>query len=238
LKVPQFKVLPDHIAIIMDGNGRWAANRGLSRPEGHAEGVKSVRKITKYCGELKIKHLTLFTFSEENWNRPKTEILSLMKLLVKSIDEEKKSLIKNNVKFCVFGNLKKIDMFTRKKLLLVEKATNNNTGLQLNLAISYGARQEIIMAINKLLKEKLSNISENKFIDYLYTKGLPDPDLLIRTSGENRLSNFLLWQIAYTEVYFSNVLWPDFNENELDKALKDFNLRDRRFGKIKENKNC
>ncbi len=238
MKVPQFKVLPDHIAIIMDGNGRWAANRGLSRPEGHAEGVKSVRKITKYCGELKIKHLTLFTFSEENWNRPKTEILSLMKLLVKSIDEEKKSLIKNNVKFCVFGNLKKIDMFTRKKLLLVEKATNNNTGLQLNLAISYGARQEIIMAINKLLKEKLSNISENKFIDYLYTKGLPDPDLLIRTSGENRLSNFLLWQIAYTEVYFSNVLWPDFNENELDKALKDFNLRDRRFGKIKENKNC
>ena len=238
MKVSQFKVLPDHIAIIMDGNGRWAANRGLSRPEGHAEGVKSVRKITKYCGELKIKHLTLFTFSEENWNRPKTEILSLMKLLVKSIDEEKKSLIKNNVKFCVFGNLKKIDMFTRKKLLLVEKATNNNTGLQLNLAISYGARQEIIMAINKLLKEKLSNISENKFIDYLYTKGLPDPDLLIRTSGENRLSNFLLWQIAYTEVYFSNVLWPDFNENELDKALKDFNLRDRRFGKIKENKNC
>jgi len=141
LKNNKIKKNPDHIAIIMDGNGRWAARRGLSRTEGHAEGVKSVRRITKYCGELKIKHLTLFTFSEENWNRPKAEILSLMKLLVKSIDEEKKSLIKNNIKFCVFGDLKKIDVFTRKKLLSVKKATDNNTGLQLNLAISYGARQ-------------------------------------------------------------------------------------------------
>ena len=222
----------------MDGNGRWAAKRGLGRTEGHAQGVKSVRKITKYCSELKIKHLTLFTFSEENWNRPKTEIISLMKLLVTSIDKEEKSLIKNNVKFCVFGNLKKIDIFTRNKLLLVEKATKNNTGLQLNLAISYGARQEIIMAVNKLIEENINNISEKKFTNYLYTKGLPDPDLLIRTSGENRISNFLLWQIAYTEVYFSNVLWPDFNEHELDRAIKDFNLRDRRFGKIKEGSNC
>jgi len=238
LKNNKIKKNPDHIAIIMDGNGRWAARRGLSRTEGHAEGVKSVRRITKYCGELKIKHLTLFTFSEENWNRPKAEILSLMKLLVKSIDEEKKSLIKNNIKFCVFGDLKKIDVFTRKKLLSVKKATENNTGLQLNLAISYGARQEIIMAINRLLAENINRISENKFPDYLYTKGLPDPDLLIRTSGENRISNFLLWQIAYTEVYFSNVLWPDFNKYELDEALKDFNLRDRRYGKIKEEVNC
>ena len=238
MKDYKIQTIPDHVAIIMDGNGRWAAKRGLSRTDGHTEGVKSVRKITKYCGELKIKHLTLFTFSEENWNRPKSEILSLMKLLVKSIDIEKKSLIKNNVKFCVFGNLKKIDVFTRKKLLSVQKVTKENTGLQLNLAISYGSRQEILMAINRLLDEKINSISEESFSNYLYTKGLPDPDLLIRTSGENRISNFLLWQIAYTEVYFSNVLWPDFNEHELDKALKDFNLRDRRFGKIKEDLSC
>ena len=134
--------------------------------------------------------------------------------------------------------MKKIDVFTRKKLLSVQKVTKENTGLQLNLAISYGSRQEILMAINRLLDEKINSISEESFSNYLYTKGLPDPDLLIRTSGENRISNFLLWQIAYTEVYFSNVLWPDFNKYELDEALKDFNLRDRRYGKIKEEVNC
>ena len=218
----------------MDGNGRWAAKRGLSRTKGHAKGVESVRKITKYCGEIGIKHLTLFTFSEENWTRPKSEIIALMKLLVKALDEEKNRMVEKNVRFCVFGNLKKIDLFTRSKLKSVEKITLNNTGLQLNLAISYGGRQEILEAINKIILNDEKKITENIFSNYLYTKGIPDPDLLIRTSGENRLSNFLLWQIAYTEVYFSKVLWPDFDEKELNLAIKDFNARERRYGNIQK----
>ena len=218
----------------MDGNGRWAINKKLKRFDGHKAGVKAVKKITKHCVKIGIKCLTLYTFSNENWLRPQTEVKSLMKLLVKSLEEERKSLMKNNVKFFVFGDLEKIDLFTRNRLESVIKSTENNTGMQLNLAISYGARQEIIKAVNKLIQDSPKNISETIFSNYLYTSGIPDPDLLIRTSGESRISNFLLWQIAYTEIYFSKVLWPDFNEDELDKAVLDFNLRDRRYGNIRK----
>ena len=226
------KRYPNHIAIIMDGNGRWASSKGLKRVEGHEEGVKSVRKIIKHCGNLGIKYLTLFSFSEENWNRPKTEILALMKLLVSSLDKEVNSLIKNNVKFNVIGNLKKLDVFTRKKILDVQEITSKNSGLKLTLAISYGGRQEIVNAVNRIINLNVDNIKFDEFNNYLYTKDMPDPDLLIRTGYEKRISNFLLWQIAYTEIYFSDLFWPDFDENELDVAIEDFNSRNRKFGKV------
>jgi len=216
----------------MDGNGRWASSKGLKRVEGHEEGVKSVRKIIKHCGNLGIKYLTLFSFSEENWNRPKTEILALMKLLVSSLDKEVNSLIKNNVKFNVIGNLKKLDVFTRKKILDVQEITSKNSGLKLTLAISYGGRQEIVNAVNRIINLNVDNIKFDEFNNYLYTKDMPDPDLLIRTGYEKRISNFLLWQIAYTEIYFSDLFWPDFDENELDVAIEDFNSRNRKFGKV------
>ena len=226
------KKYPKHIAIIMDGNGRWASSKGLKRVEGHEEGVKSVRKIIKHCGDLGVKYLTLFSFSEENWNRPKTEILALMKLLVTSLDKEVSSLMQNNVIFNVIGDINKLDIITRKKLSDVVKMTSSNSGLKLTLAISYGGRQEIVNAINELIKLDIENVSFDQFKDYLYTKDMPDPDLLIRTGSEKRISNFLLWQIAYTEIYFSNLHWPDFDENELDNAIADFISRDRKFGKI------
>ena len=216
----------------MDGNGRWASSKGLKRVEGHEEGVKSVRKIIKHCGNLGVKYLTLFSFSEENWNRPKTEIIALMKLLVSSLDKEVNSLIENNIIFNVIGDLDKLDIFTRKKILQVQNITSDNSGLKLTLAISYGGRQEIINAINKLIKSNVKNIDFESFRDYLYTKDIPDPDLLIRTGSEKRISNFLLWQIAYTEIYFSNLFWPDFDEDEFDNAINDFVSRNRKFGKI------
>ena len=226
------KKYPNHIAIIMDGNGRWASSKGLKRVQGHEEGVKSVRKIIKYCGNIGVEYLTLFSFSEENWNRPKTEILALMKLLVTSLDKELNSLIKNNIKFDIIGNIKKLDVFTRKKLLHVKRITAKNTGLKLILAISYGGRQEIVNAINEIIKTNVENINFDEFKNFLYTKNIPDPDLLIRTGSEKRISNFLLWQIAYTEIYFSNLYWPDFDENELNIAINDFNSRNRKFGKL------
>ena len=224
--------LPEHIAIIMDGNGRWAKQRGLSRIEGHKEGVNSVKKIISFCSELKINHLTLFTFSEENWSRPTTEVLSLMKLLVKSLKNELESLIKNNIRMSVIGDINKLDPYTRKKLNDAIKLTNINNGLNLNLAISYGSRQEIVRAINKILIEKKNSINIEEFSKYLYTKDMPNPDLLIRTGKENRISNFLLWQIPYTEIFFSRLYWPDFNEKEMEKILIDFNNRERRYGSL------
>ena len=216
----------------MDGNGRWASSKGLKRVDGHKEGVNSVRKIIKHCGDIGIEYLTLFSFSEENWNRPKTEILALMKLLVKSLDKELNSLIKNNIQFKIIGDLKKLDIFTRNKLLNVVKLTADNSGLKLTLAISYGGRQEIISAINKIIKLKINSVKYDDFRNFLFTKNIPDPDLLIRTGNEKRISNFLLWQIAYTEIYFSKLYWPDFNENELDIAINDFISRKRKFGKV------
>ena len=229
------KKIPNHLAIIMDGNGRWAKENNKKRIYGHQKGVESVKKIVEYCTKLKVKHLTLFTFSNENWKRPSSEILSLMKLLCKTLDREINLLLNNNIKLNVIGDKKKLDIFTRKKLKNAVENTKKNTGLNLNLAISYGSRQEIISAINEILKQKeINNIDEAYFSSFLYTSNFPDPDLLIRTGGDFRLSNFLLWQIAYTEIYFSNLFWPDFNEIELDKALLSFQKRERRYGKISE----
>ena len=216
----------------MDGNGRWAKQKGLSRIEGHKEGVNTVRKIISFCSKLKINHLTLFTFSEENWNRPKKEILGLMKLLVKSLKNETKSLKKNNIKLSIIGDMNKIDPYTRKKINNSVNITGDNSGLNLNLAISYGSRQEIIRAINKILKEKKSKIDMDEFSEYLFTKDIPNPDLLIRTGKENRISNFLLWQIPYTEIFFSESFWPDFNEDEMRNILTDYDKRERRYGSL------
>jgi len=229
------KIIPHHLAIIMDGNGRWAKNNNKNRINGHKKGVESVKRIVEYCAKLKIEYLTLFTFSNENWKRPATEVLALMKLLCKTLDNEINLLLNNNIKLNVIGDRKKIDVFTRKKLNNAIENTKKNTGLNLNLAISYGSRQEIVSAVNDILKKKeTKNIDESYFNSFLYTSHFPDPDLLIRTGGDYRLSNFLLWQIAYTEIYFSNLFWPDFNEKELDKALLDFQKRERRYGKISE----
>tara|TARA_B100000579_G_scaffold437902_1_gene469796 strand:- start:7529 stop:8185 length:657 start_codon:yes stop_codon:yes gene_type:complete len=216
----------------MDGNGRWASKKGLSRTEGHKAGVESVKRIIKYCSNLKINYLTLFTFSQENWNRPKKEVLALMKLLLSSLNNELDEMIKNNVKFKVMGNLEKVDMITRSRLKYAEESTKNNDGLTLCLAISYSGRQEIVNAINKIIDSKIDTIDESSLSEFLYTSNIPDPDLLIRTGDEHRISNFLLWQVAYTEIYFSKVFWPDFKEEDLDAAINDFKSRERRFGKL------
>ena len=229
------KLIPKHIAIIMDGNGRWAKKRNKSRLYGHNAGVKSVKKIVKECVRLKVQFLTLYTFSNENWNRPNTEIIGLIRLLVSTLDKETRLLIDNNVKFNVFGNLNKLDLITKRKLKKVEKITTKNSRLNLNLAISYSGRDEIIYAVNQILKKNIKHINDELYFEkYLYTNNLPDPDLLIRTGNECRISNFLLWQIAYSELYFTETLWPDFNEESLQSALFDFNKRERRFGKISE----
>ena len=218
----------------MDGNGRWAKEKGLSRLEGHKQGVNVVREIITYCSKINIKYLTLFTFSEENWKRPKKEVIGLMNLLVSSLKKETESLKKNNIKFSVIGDLKKIDIYTRSKINQTIEITESNDGLNLNLAISYGSRQEIIQAINQIIEEKKSQISMDEFSDFLYTEKLPDPDLLIRTGKEKRISNFLLWQIPYTEIFFSNSFWPDFNENELSNILKEYTTIERRYGVIND----
>ncbi len=218
----------------MDGNGRWAKEKGLSRLEGHKQGVNVVREIITYCSKINIKYLTLFTFSEENWKRPKKEVIGLMNLLVSSLKKETESLKKNNIKFSVIGDLKKIDIYTRSKINQTIEITESNDGLNLNLAISYGSRQEIIQAINQIIEENKSQISMDEFSDFLYTKKLPDPDLLIRTGKEKRISNFLLWQIPYTEIFFSNSFWPDFNENELNNILKEYTTIERRYGVIND----
>ena len=224
----------------MDGNGRWANSRGLPRIAGHREGVRTVRKITKICGELDIQILTLYTFSSENWNRPQTEVSALMKLLVSSLRREVKDLMKNNVCFTVIGDINELENNVQNELLDSIKKTKNNTGLNLNLALSYGSRKEILFAV-KQLAEKVSNgeidteqIDEPLFSQMLYTRDIPDPDLLIRTGGEFRLSNFLLWQIAYTEIHVTDTFWPAFGKEELMTAIYEYQNRERRFGKISE----
>ena len=232
--------IPDHIAIIMDGNGRWARERSLPRIAGHREGINSVREITRLCGEIGIKHLTLYTFSTENWQRPKAEVSALMTLLLKTINKEVKELHKNNVKFTVIGDLEMLPGSTRKGLQDGIDLTQDNEGLNLCLALNYGSRQEMIDAIQSLASKVQSGemepeeINEAIFSDALYTKGIPDPDLLIRTSGECRLSNFLLWQSAYTEIFITDTYWPEFREEQLMDAITVYQLRERRFGKVSE----
>jgi len=232
--------IPQHIAIIMDGNGRWANAKGLPRITGHREGVRTVRKITEICGKMGVQILTLYTFSSENWNRPATEVSALMKLLVNSLRREVKDLMKNNVRFTVIGNINELETNVQNELQDAIYKTKNNTGLNLNLALNYGSRQEIICAIKKLA-EKVSkgeiivdDIDEYYFSKLLYTRDIPDPDLLIRTGGEFRISNFLLWQIAYTEIHVTDTSWPSFGKKELTEAIYEYQNRERRFGKISE----
>ena len=224
----------------MDGNGRWANSKGLPRIAGHREGVRTVRKITEICGELDVQILTLYTFSSENWNRPQTEVSALMKLLVSSLRREVKDLMKNNVRFTVIGDINELESNVQNELLDSIQKTKNNTGLNLNLALSYGSRKEILFAV-KQLAEKVANgeintkqIDEPLFSQMLYTRDIPDPDLLIRTGGEFRLSNFLLWQIAYTEIHVTDIFWPAFGKEELMTAIYEYQNRERRFGKISE----
>ena len=228
--------IPEHIAIIMDGNGRWARAKTLPRIAGHKQGVKAVRNITEICGELGVKYLTLYTFSEENWNRPQIEVSALMKLLVSSLKKEVRDLNKNNVRFTVIGDMTKMDNFVQDELNEAIELTQDNDGLNLNLALSYGGRQEIINAFKRLYSQisSVNEITEKRFESQLYTSSIPDPDLLIRTGGEMRVSNFLLWQIAYTELHITNTFWPAFGRDELLIAINDYQQRERRFGKISE----
>ena len=232
--------IPNHIAIIMDGNGRWAKDRNLPRISGHREGINSVRQIVQSCGELGISYLTLFTFSSENWNRPKIEVGAIMKLLLGTINKEIDNLDKNNVKLSTIGNLNDLPKEPFEGMANGVKKTKNNTGLNLILALSYGSRQELIMAFKRIVNKieigemKLEDISQENISKELYTSDIPDPDLLIRTGGENRISNFLLWQSAYTELYMTDKFWPDFREDELLHSILDYQTRQRRYGQTSE----
>ena len=228
--------IPEHIAIIMDGNGRWARAKTLPRVAGHKQGVKAVRNITEVCGELGVKYLTMYTFSEENWNRPQREVSALMKLLVSSLKKEVKDLDKNNVRLTVIGDVTKMDSFVQNELKEAIELTKNNDGLNLNLALSYGGRQEIMTAFKSLYSQinSVDEITEERFESHLYTSNIPDPDLLIRTGGEMRVSNFLLWQIAYTELHITNTFWPAFGREQLLIAINDYQQRERRFGKVSD----
>ncbi|TVZ47587.1 isoprenyl transferase [Olleya sp. Hel_I_94] len=234
------KQLPKHIAIIMDGNGRWAKQKGMLRAFGHENGTKSVRQTVESCAELGIKHLTLYAFSTENWNRPKLEVDTLMKLLVSSLKKEIKTLLDNNIKLKAIGNLKSLPKKVYKELHEVMDLTKDNTHMDLTLALSYGSREELLNAVKEIstkVKNNIistENIDESVFNAHLYTQTLPDVDLLIRTSGEQRISNFLLWQIAYAELYFTPVLWPDFTKQHLCEAIIEYQKRERRFGKTSE----
>ena len=232
--------LPKHLAIIMDGNGRWAKQKGKLRVFGHENGSKAVRRTIEACGELGIAHLTLYAFSTENWNRPRLEVEALMRLLVSSLRKELKKLVKNNIKLQAIGNLDSLPEKARKELFEVIEKTKNNTRMTLTLALSYGSREEIKNAVKEICYKVKNNIISLETIDesiinqHLYTQNLPDVDLLIRTSGEHRISNFLLWQIAYAELYFTDVLWPDFSKEHLYEALINYQNRERRFGKTSE----
>ena len=232
--------LPQHIAVIMDGNGRWAQQQGKNRLRGHEAGAKAVRKTVEAAAKLGIKHLTLYAFSTENWNRPKTEVSTLMSLLVRNLRRELKQMTKNNIRLSAIGSLDKLPKKVREELVEVIEKTQSNTGTNLTLALSYGAREEIkqaVIDISKKVKNSIINvesIDETIINEHLYTQHLPDVDLLIRTSGEVRISNFLLWQIAYAELYFTDVMWPEFDEYELHQAINSYLKRERRFGKTSE----
>jgi undecaprenyl diphosphate synthase len=230
--------IPRHIAIIMDGNGRWAREKKLPRSAGHLEGIKRVKEIVRQAAAMGVGVLTLFAFSAENWNRPKREVGMLMRSLVNFLDKEIKELDRNNVRFMVIGRDEPLPEYVRAKLGEAKARTLDNTGLVLVLALNYGARQEIVDAAKNFARQvlqgkaQIDGFKDDAFQDYLYTAGLPDPDLLIRTSGEMRISNFLLWQISYSELFFSPKYWPDFKKEDLALAIEEFNKRERRFGKI------
>ena len=232
--------LPKHVAIIMDGNGRWANQKGLLRTVGHENGSKSVRIVVETAAKLGIENLTLYAFSTENWNRPKIEVDILMKLLINSLKNEVKSLTDNDIKLLIIGNIEMLPKSASKKLIEVIEKTKNNKRMTLTIALSYGSREEIMHAVKDICVKVKNNIISIDSIDesiinqHLYTRNLPDVDLLIRTSGEQRISNFLLWQIAYAELYFTSVLWPDFSEDDLYEAILSYQKRERRFGKTSE----
>jgi undecaprenyl diphosphate synthase len=232
--------IPKHIAIIMDGNGRWAKAHSLPRIAGHKEGIDSVRAITKKCGDIGVKHLSLYTFSSENWSRPIKEVKALMGLLLLTIRREIKDLNKNNVRLTTIGNMGDLPDDARKGMEEGLKITENNSGLNLILALSYGGRQEILKMVQSIARKAVNGeiepekLSESDIVNELDTAKIPDPDLLIRTGGDQRISNFLLWQIAYSEIYVTDTYWPEFKEKELLDAVADFQDRERRFGRISE----
>lgn len=232
--------LPKHIAVIMDGNGRWAKEKGKNRVFGHKNGVTAVRQVIEACAELGVAYLTLYAFSVENWNRPKLEVVALMELLVRTIGNETPSLMKNNIRLTSIGSIETLPKRAQEELKKVIEATKNNTRLTLSLALSYGGRTEIVDACKKIAKLvknseiSIDDISESIINNHLYEPETPNPELMIRTSGEHRLSNFLLWQAAYTELYFTEEYWPDFNKESLYKAILSYQQRERRFGKTSE----
>ena len=235
--------VPQHVAIILDGNGRWAKSKGMPRNYGHAQGSKNVERICEEAWRLGIKYLTVYAFSTENWNRPQDEVDALMNLLRRYMKTCLTTASKNDMKVRVIGDITRLDEDIRSRILELEEATKNNGGLNFQIAINYGSRDELVRGIRRLAQDCVDNkqdpaeIAEAVIERYLDTHGIPDPDLLIRTSGEQRLSNFLLWQLAYTEFYFTDVHWPAFTKEELIKAIEQYNKRDRRFGGVKEEQN-
>ena len=233
-------IIPNHIAIIMDGNGRWAKKQSMLRLDGHKKGVHAVRKITRFCGEIGVKKLTLYTFSSENWKRPKTEIRGLMILLLKTIEKEISNLNKNNVRFTTIGELGKMPLDVSNMLRDGVNLTSNNDGLNLNLAVNYGGRQEITSICQEIADEvknqkiNINDVTESYVNQKFALDNYYEPDLLIRTGGEFRISNFMLWQLAYSEIFVTKIFWPDFNEDALMESIINYNNRERRFGKISE----
>ena len=232
--------LPVHVAVIMDGNGRWAKQRGLDRSEGHVEGVNTVRRITEIASEVGVKYLTLYTFSTENWNRPKDEVDALMNLIAVAIERETPDLIKNNVRLSMIGDSSRMPEFAVNRLNDCIKDTSHCNGLNLVRALSYSSRQELVSAVKSIAEQakngtlSIDDINEEAISKSLYTSNMPDPDLLIRTAGDLRISNYLLWQIAYAELYFTDKFWPDFSKDDFCQAIIDFQSRERRFGKTSE----
>lgn len=229
---------PAHIAIILDGNGRWAKQRGLTRIKGHNKGADTVTKVTRHCSKKKVKQLTLYAFSQENWKRPKLEIRFLMRLLKKYLIRERKEIEENNIRLTAIGRIDGLPADVKKELAISIEESKNNTGMILCLALNYGGRSEIVDAAKKFAREvecgnmELEDVTEESFNNYLYMPNMSDPDLLIRTGGEIRVSNFLLWEISYTELWFTKTCWPDFSTEELDEAIKDYGSRERRFGGV------
>ena len=224
--------MPQHVAIIMDGNGRWAKERGMLRVQGHRAGLESLREIVRHSQRLGVKYLTVYAFSTENWKRPKDEVSGIFKLVVKYVQTELKELCENNVRVNILGNWDDLAVPQESKdsLKVLISSTGKNTGLNFNIALNYGGRAEILKAVNELLAEGAGSVGEDEFARHLYTAGMPDPDVIIRTSGENRLSNFLTWQSAYSEIVLTPVYWPDFDPDEYEACIAEFQKRDRRYG--------